>query len=280
VKTWGLPPQAKADFGSQMADVLRGDPVPDDRHAPGVCRDEARQQLMGEVNAPVPRRSGRIKCEAYADERNGVCNQVLCGEPRRGGRHVRVTVRRTKRDWAECIRELVAGHYPHAPRMRLGLDHLNTPTGASLDEACPPAEARRFLDRVECHHTPKHASWLTMAASDIGVLTSQGLERRLDHVDGLRSAISAWAGRRHHQPVKIPWSFPIAVARHKLKNLYPVLENSNPPKCKGTCQSKIARLLGLLRMKGIILESDGIAHVVKQLLRPLFHSLYLPDIMG
>ena len=101
-------------------------------------------------------------------------------------RHVRVTARRTKRDWAECIRELIDVHYPEATRIRLVLDNLNTHTGASLYEAFPPKEARRLLDRLEIHHTPKHASWLNMAEIEIGVLQSQCLNRRLDNADWLR----------------------------------------------------------------------------------------------
>jgi DDE superfamily endonuclease len=150
----------------------------------------------------------------------------MCCEPLRGWRHVRVTARRTKRDWAACIRALIDVHYPEATRMRLGLDNLNTHTGASLYEALPPKEARRLLDRLEIHHTPKHASWLNRAEIAIGVLQSQCLNRRLDNADGLRSAIRAWEERRNKQQVKIHWSFTIAVARHKLKKLYPVIDHS------------------------------------------------------
>src|SRR5213595_1523958 len=87
--------------------------------------------LIGEVNAPLPLCAGRVKCEDYEYERKGVCNQFMCCEPLRGWRHVRVTARRTKRDWAECIRELADVSDPHATRIRLVLDNLNTHTGAS-----------------------------------------------------------------------------------------------------------------------------------------------------
>ena len=146
-----------------MEDVLQVYQLPYDRRYPVVCMDEASKQLIGEVNAPLPLRAGRVKCEDYEYERKGVCNQFMCCEPLRGWRHVRVTTRRTKRDWAECIRELVDVYYPEATRIRLVLDNLNTHTGASLYEAFPPDEARRLLDRLEIHHTPKHASWLNMA---------------------------------------------------------------------------------------------------------------------
>jgi DDE superfamily endonuclease len=200
--------------------------LPYERRSPVVCMDEASKQLIGEVTAPLPLRAGRVKGEDYEYERKGVCNQFMCCEPLRGWRHVRVTTRRTKRDWAECIRELVDVYYPEATRIRLVLDNLNTHTGASLYEAFPPDEARRLLDRLEIHHTPKHASWLNMAEIEIGVLQSQCLNRRLDNVDWLRSEIRAWEERRNKHQAKIHWSFTIAVARHKLQKLYPVIAHS------------------------------------------------------
>jgi hypothetical protein len=224
-----MPPKANAAFVYHMEDVLRLYHMPYDRPYPVVCMDEASKQLIGEVNAPWPLRSGAVKGEDYEYERKGVCHQCMCCEPLRGWRHVRVTARRTKRDWAEGIRALVDVHYPQAPGIRVVLDNLNTHTGASLYEAFPPDEARRLLDRLEFHHTPKHASWLTMAEIEIGVLHGQCLDRRLNNVERWRSEVSAWEERRNKQQVKIHWSFTIAVARHKLKKLYPVIENSNPP---------------------------------------------------
>src|SRR5262252_5795077 len=113
-----------------------------------------------------------------------------------------------------------------ATRIRLVLDNLNTHTGASLYAAFPPHEARRLLDRLELHHTPKHARWLNMAEIELGVLQSQCLNRRLDHAEWLSDEIRAREERRNKQQVKIHWSFTIVVARHKLKKLYPVLADS------------------------------------------------------
>jgi len=169
VKTWCIPPTATADFVYHMEDVLRVYQWPDDHRAPVVCMDEASQQLIGEVTAPLPLRAGRVTCEDSASERKAGSNQCMGSEPVRGWRHVRVTARRTTRDWAECLRELVTVHSPQATRMRVVLDHLNTHTGAALYETFPPKEARRFLDRWEFHSTPKHASWLNMAEIAIGV---------------------------------------------------------------------------------------------------------------
>ena len=191
--------------------------------------DEASKQLIGEVRAPLPLGVGQATCEDYEYERKGVCNQFMCCEPLRGWRHVRVTPRRTRREWAACIRELVDVHYPQATLIRLVLDNLNTHTGASLYEAFSPEEARRVLDRLEFHYTPKHASWLNMAEIEIGILQQQCLKRRLDDVEWLRREVEAWEARRNKHQVKIHWSFTMAVARQKLKKLYPSMGRSAPP---------------------------------------------------
>jgi hypothetical protein len=140
---------------------------------------------------------------------------------------VTLTDRRTKRDWAACIRELVDVHYRRAQRIRLVLDNLNTHTGASLYETFPPAEARRLLDRLEFHHTPKHASWLNMAEIEIGIVGRQCLGGRIDDAMKMTEEIHAWEKERNAAKAKIHWSFTIAVARHKMKNVYPTIASPN-----------------------------------------------------
>lgn len=191
--------------------------------------DEARTHLIGEVNAPWPLRSGRSPCADDAYARTGVCPQFLWCDPLRGWRHGRVTARRTKRDWAEGMRKVVDVPAPQATSLRVVLDHLNTQTGASLYEAFPPEEARRLRHRVQCHPTAKHASWLTRAASEIGVVKGHCLARRLDKADGLRREGGAGEERRNTHRVNLQWSFTLAVARNTLKQLYPVIEKSPAP---------------------------------------------------
>ncbi len=223
VKTWCIPPQANADFVWHMEDVLQTYQLAYDRRFPVICMDEASKQMIGEVQHPLPVRPGQAKCVDYEYQRKGVCNLFVCCEPLRGWRHVTVTDRRTKRDWAACIRELVDVHYPAAKRIRLVLDNLNTHTGASLYEAFSPAEARRLLDRLEFHHTPKHASWLNMAEIEIGIVSRQCLGGRIDDLVKMTQEINAWESERNAAQAKIHWSFTIAVARHKMKKVYPAL---------------------------------------------------------
>jgi len=223
VKTWCIPPKADAEFVFRMEDVLRVYQLPYDQRYPVLCMDEASKQLIGASRAALPLGPGRPKCEDYEYVRNGVCNQFVCCEPLRGWRKVTVTARRTRLDWAECLRELLDVHYPRAKQVRLVLDNLNTHTGASLYERYPPEVARRLLDRVEFHYTPKHGSWLNMAEVEISVLNRPCLNRRIGDEAEFRGEVAAWEQRRNAEGVKIHWSFTIAVARSKLKRLYPPL---------------------------------------------------------
>ena len=226
MKIWCIPPKANADYVWHMEDVLQTYQLPYNPRIPVVCMDEASKQLIGEVQEPLSVQPGKPKCEDYEYERKGVCNEFVCCEPLRGWRHVKVTDRRTKRDWAECIRELLEVHFPKAQRIRLVLDNLNTHTGASLYEAFSPQRARQLLDRLEFHHTPKHASWLNMAEIEIGIMNRQCLNRRIDDGELLRREIAAWEDRRNQAAANIHWTFTIAVARNKLKKIYPDWQNA------------------------------------------------------
>jgi hypothetical protein len=208
-----------------MEDVLQTYLLPYDRRYPLVCFDEACKQLFGEVKAPRKARRGRKARVDYEYERKGVCNQFMMCEPLRGWRHVKVTARRTRRDYAECIRELVEVHYPRAEKIRLVQDNLNTHSGGSLYEAFPPEEARRLLDKVEFHYTPKHGSWLNMAETELSILNRQCLDCRLDSQAKVAAAVAAWEAPRNARQVRIHWTFTLAAARQKLRKIYPSIED-------------------------------------------------------
>jgi hypothetical protein len=208
-----------------MEDVLQTYQWPYTPARPVVCMDEASKQLIAEIAAPLPPRPGQAKRVDYEYERKGVCNQFMLCEPLRGWRHVKVTQRRTKRDWACCIRELLEVYYPHVTKVHLILDNLNTHVGSSLYETFAPEKARRLLDRLEFHYTPKHASWLNMAELEISVMNRQCLNRRLNNIQLMCQEIAAWEAKRNAQGIKLHWSFTMAVARAKLRKLYPSIED-------------------------------------------------------
>jgi hypothetical protein len=208
-----------------MEDVIQTYMQPYNPQCPVVCFDEACKQLFGEVRPAQATGPGTPARVDYEYERKGVCHQLLMCEPLRGWRHVRVTARRTRRDYAQCVRELVEVHYPAAEKIRLVQDNLNTHDGASLYEAFPPAEARRLLDRIEFHYTPKHGSWLNMAETEIGIMNSQCLDRRLDSQEKIAAEVAAWEDKRNAREARIHWTFTLAVARQKLRKLYPSIED-------------------------------------------------------
>jgi len=161
----------------------------------------------------------------YEYERKGVCNQLMMCEPSRGWRHVKVTERRTRLDYAGCVRDLLEVHYPQAKKIRLVQDNLNTHDGASLYEAFPPEVARRLLDRIEWHYTPKHGSWVNMAETEIRIMNGQCLDRRLDSQSLIAREVAVWEAKRNTQQARIHWTFTLAAARRKLRKLYPSIED-------------------------------------------------------
>ncbi len=188
---------------------------------PIVCFDEKSVQLIAEKHCPLPSQPGQPQRYDYEYRRNGTRNLFVFFRPFAGWRHVRVTERRTKVDFAHCMRYLVDELFPNAGKVIVVQDNLNTHTPASLYEAFEPAEAKRILDRLEFHYTPKHGSWLNMVEIEIGVLSEQCLDRRIPDADTLQSEIAAWEASRNDQKATVDWQFTTTDARAKLKRLYP-----------------------------------------------------------
>ena len=147
-----------------------------------------------------------------------------CCSPLEGWRHVKVTDRHATIDYAHVLKDLSDVHFPKAAKIVLVQDNLTTHKSASLYEAFPPDEARRLVERFEWHYTPKHGSWLNMAESELGVLATQCLDRRIPNKQALVKEVAAWQGKRNKHHTKADWQFTTADARVKLKRLYPRFE--------------------------------------------------------
>ena len=212
-----------------MEDVLDLYAEPDDPRYPQVCFDESPVQLTSATRCPLPVRPGQPECEDYEYKREGTANLFLFVQPLRGWRHVNVTARRTKQDFAQQMQLLVDVYFPTAERVRLVVDNLNTHTPAALYETFAPAEARRITRKLEFHYTPKHGSRLNMAECELAVLATQCLARRIPDIGTLREEIAAWEGPRNQLQTKIHWQFTNEVARVKLKRLYPSVESTENP---------------------------------------------------
>jgi len=206
-----------------MENVLDVYKRPRDPKRPLVCLDETSKQLVAETRTPEPMQPGQPARHDYEYKRNGTANLFMLFAPLEGWRHVEVTERRTAIDYAKILRDLSDIHFPNAEKIVLTQDNLNTHVPASLYEAFAPAEARRLVERFEWVYTPKHGSWLNLAESELGVLASQCLDRRIADRATLEREVSAWVARRNTHNAKANWHFTTADARVKLKSLYPAL---------------------------------------------------------
>lgn len=207
-----------------MEDVLEVYARPYDDKRPVVCVDEGGKQLIGDARPPLPMRPGKPQRIDYEYVRNGMANLFMVFEPLKGQRHVEVTQRRTNQDFARLVKNLLQERYPTAEKVVLVLDNLSTHTPAALYEAFAPTEARRLIERLEWHYTPKHGSWMNVAEIELSVLARQCLERRIPELESLRREVAAWEADRNAEAVKVDWQFTTADARVKLKRLYPVLQ--------------------------------------------------------
>jgi hypothetical protein len=206
-----------------MEDVLEVYHRPHNRGRPVVCVDETSKQLIAETRVPIAAKPGRPARHDYEYQRNGTANLFMMFAPLEGWRHVKVTQRHTAVDYAQVLKELSDTHFPEANKIVLVQDNLNTHRPASLYEAFPAAEARRLVERFEWHYTPKHGSWLDMAESELSVLSSQCLDRRIPDKQTLIEEVAAWEGTRNKNHTRADWQFTTADARVRLKRLYPAM---------------------------------------------------------
>ena len=190
---------------------------------PVVCMDESSKQLIKETRIPIPAKPGEPERYDTEYERNGTCNIFIHSEPLTGKRRVEITDHRKKIDWAQFIKGMVDIDYPAVEKIILVMDNLNTHVGSSLYEAFKPAEAKRILDKLEFHYTPKHGSWLNMAEIELSHLNRQCLDRRIADKQIIIQEVAAWNIARNQQAKAVNWQFTTEDARIKLKRLYPVL---------------------------------------------------------
>ena len=206
-----------------MEDVLEVYTRPHDPSRPLVCLDETSKQLIAETRTPIPMKPGRPARSDYEYERNGVANLFMVFAPLEGWRHVAVTDRRAAIDYAQVLKDVADIHFPAAAKIVLVQDNLSTHIKAALYETFAPAEARRLVERFEWHYSPKHGSWLDLAESELGVMSSQCLDRRIADKQTLLDEVAAWQRDRNAHHAKADWHFTTDAARVKLKHIYPAL---------------------------------------------------------
>lgn len=204
-----------------MEDVLDMYVEPYNPLRPLVCTDERPCQLLGDVLEPLPMQPGHARRVDHEYERQGTCNLFIAFQPLRAWRHLKLTERRTKVDFAYWLKDLADIHFPDAELIRLVLDNLNTHTLAVLYEVFDPLEAHRLARKFELHFTPKHGSWLNMAELELSVLVRQCLKQRIPSLGVMRDLLTTWQQRRNDQQATVHWRFSTFDARTRLSSLYP-----------------------------------------------------------
>ncbi len=219
-----IPPEQNGSFVANMEMVLDVYKRLFDPLHPVVCMDESPKQLIAEIKVPIPASPGKPAKHDYEYKRCGVCNIFLACEPLAGKRTVKITERKTRRDWA-CFIEEIANQYESAEKITLVMDNLNTHNPGSLYESFPPDKAKALWDRFDFVYTPKHGSWLNMAEIELNVLTGQCLKRRLDDINIVKKEVAAWQKFRNNKKTKVNWQFTTEDARIKLRRLYPTYDS-------------------------------------------------------
>lgn len=206
-----------------MEDVLDLYNEPYDPKRPVICFDETPYQLIEEVRKPLPPEPNQPERYDFEYKRNGSVNLFAYFQPLAGWRHIEITQQRTKVDFAKQMKDLVDIYCQDADVIRLVVDNLNIHNPAALYETFQPQEARRILQKLEFHYTPKHASWLNQVEIELSILSRQCLDRRIRDRETLELEIAAWEKQRNQARASVNWRFKTTDARNKMGRLYPTV---------------------------------------------------------
>lgn len=212
-----------------MENVLDLYALPPNEARPLVCLDEFCKQLVSEVASPEPARPAsahRPAKRAHYDSefvREGSASAFMIAAPHLGRREVYIGEhgQRTALDYADAIAFMSDEMFPHAEKIILIQDNLNTHCPASLYKRFCPEKARRLAARIEWHYTPKHGSWLNIAEIEISVLSRTALRQRIASIDLFRATVATNTSKRNNDPTPVRWQFNTDDARTKLRKLYP-----------------------------------------------------------
>jgi hypothetical protein len=205
------------DLYAQEADPLN----------PRLCFDERPCLMIGDVTSPIAMQAGKAKKIDYEYLHGQAVVALLAYNMDTGQRHVVISDTKTKMDYAQFFKWLLATHYPTVQSIKLVQDNLNTHTKGAFYKAFPPQEARELTKKLDFHFTPKHGSWLNMAEIEFAALSTQCLSRRIPNKETFVKEVAAWEKRRNEKATKINWSFTAELAREKLERHYKKVYQSN-----------------------------------------------------
>lgn len=224
-KTWCIS-KLDANFISRLEQILYLYCLPYDPHYPVICFDERPCFLIGDSVAGLAMKAGQVARQHYAYEKNGSCALLMSIEPMTGKRLARVFDQRTKREYAQFMKELAA-RYPKAKKIRVVQDNLNTHSISAFYETFSAEEAFALAQRFEFYYTPKSASWLNQIEIEFSALSRQCLSRRIATKEELSQEVLAIVKEREEKAIKIDWQFSIASARSKLNRHYQQVNAEN-----------------------------------------------------
>jgi thiamine phosphate synthase YjbQ (UPF0047 family) len=191
-----------------------------DPEQPLVCMDEKSKQLLKDSRKIIKAKPGKVEKYDYEYSRKGTCNIFIAIAPKAAKRVVKVADRRTKRDFAIFVEELVKRHFPKARCIQLVLDNLNTHFEASLNETFGQRKAEQLLKKITFIYTPKHASWLNMAEMEISIMDRQCTGGRIQSKEKLEADLKVWSAQRNKNKSTIEWKFTRQDADRKLSKHY------------------------------------------------------------
>lgn len=209
-----------------METILALYALPYDPEYPVVCFDERPCFLIGDAVEPLALQSGQVRKEHYAYEKLGSCALLAAIEPLTGRRLAQVHRQRTKREYALFFQALAA-QFPHAKKIRVVQDNLNTHDISAFYEHLPADEAYALAERFEFVFTPKSASWLNMIEIEFSALARLCLNRRIPTLERLEKEILALVAQRDAAHIQIRWQFSIQSARSKLNSHYVKVQPDN-----------------------------------------------------
>jgi len=213
-------------FLARMELILTLYALPYDPAYPVVCYDERPCFLIGDQIEPIVMRTGQIRKEHYAYEKNGSCALLAAIEPLTGNRLAQVHTQRTRKEYTLFCQAL-ATEYSQAVKIRLVQDNLNTHDASAFYENLPADEAQALAERFEFYYTPKSASWLNMIEIEFSALTRLCLDRRIPSQEQLERKVLSLLAQRKADKIKIAWQFSVQTARSKLNAHYVKVQSVN-----------------------------------------------------
>ena len=209
-------PEINDEYVERMEDILDLYEKEVDPSEPVICLDEKPIQLLknGKSFSRKTRRKKSRKRD-YEYVRKGTANAFCVVEPKRGRHFIKVTKNRKAREFAETLRE-IGRRYPKARTIHLVMDNLNTHRMKSLTSTIGPKRGENLWNRFTIHYTPKHASWLNQAETEISMFSRECLGKdRIASIATLEKRARAWESDANSRQRKIRWGFTKTKAREK-----------------------------------------------------------------